>query len=225
MPTLPDSAITDPTIAITTLLAALSLSSASGLRAYLPLLALALGVTIDPSHPIVLSAPFKAIVARIGWPWIIGVLAVLVVAEFAVDKFPIFDHVSDAVHTVIRPASGAVVMAATSNPISERNIWVAAVIGGLLALGVHSVKATTRPAVTATTAGVGNPVISFIEDAIAVVLSVLALIAPFLAIALVVVLALAIGWIIWLAVHRFRRLRGSAAADRAPTVPLGGSRT
>ncbi|HEV7127493.1 MAG TPA: DUF4126 domain-containing protein [Ktedonobacterales bacterium] len=225
MLTLPASAITDPTVAVTTLLAALSLSSASGLRAYLPLLALALGVTVDPSHPIALSAPFQQFVKHVGWPWIIGVLVVLVVAEFAVDKLPLFDHISDAVHTVIRPASGAIVMAATSNPISERNIWVAAAIGAVLALGVHSVKATTRPAVTATTAGVGNPVVSFIEDAIAVALSALALIAPFLAIALVVILAVSIGWIIWLAVHKFRQLRASVAENGRATIPLGGGRT
>lgn len=214
MPGLPDLT-GDPTTAIAALVAALALSSASGLRAYLPLLALVVGHSIDPTD-IKLSRPFQDLTQQIGAPWIIAVLAVLVVGEMTIDKVPVLDHASDAFHTIVRPLSGAIIMAAISNPISDQNIWAAAVIGAVLALGVHATKATARPAVTLTTAGIGNPAVSFVEDALVVITSVLALIAPFIAILLVIIVALALARIVYAAVKKYRELR------QRPPAPVGG---
>lgn len=181
--------------AISALLTALGLSAASGLRAYLPVLAVVVGTTIpngcsQGGDLITLSTPFKQLIGN-DTPWaLVAVLAVLAGGEFVVDKVPIVDHASDLVHTVIRPVAGAVVMSGISNPVSEWNPWVAAVAGAALALTVHGAKAATRPAVTATTAGLGNPVVSLGEDLLAGVLSVLALLAPFLAILFLVLLVL-----------------------------------
>jgi hypothetical protein len=55
-------------------------------------------------------------------------------------------------------------MAGIENPISHWNPWVAGVIGGVLALTMHVVKSATRPVVTATTVGIGNPLLSIGED-------------------------------------------------------------
>jgi len=181
--------------ALSVLLTALGLSSASGLRAYFPLLAVAVGSDVSTGngqHLITLSRPFQAL----GSWWIIALLVVLVVGDFIVDKVPGLDHVSDAFHTIVRPLSGAIIMAGTDNPLSERNIWAAAIVGGVLALTVHTAKATSRPAVTAVTVGLGNPVVSVIEDGIVVVVSVLSVLAPFIAAALIVVLAVAVGWLV-----------------------------
>src|SRR5690242_14602604 len=100
----------DPTgiQAITLLFTALGLSSASGLRAYLPLLAVAIGSDIptgDGQHLITLSQPFQAL----GSGWLVALLVLLVLGEFVVDKIPVLDHISDAAHTVIRPLSGAII--------------------------------------------------------------------------------------------------------------------
>lgn len=181
--------------ALGVLLTALGLSSASGLRAYFPLLAVAVGSGVSTGngqHLITLSRPFQAL----GSWWIIALLVVLVLGDFIVDKVPGLDHVSDAFHTIVRPLSGAIIMAGTDNPLSERNIWAAAIVGAVLALTVHTAKATSRPAVTAVTAGLGNPVVSVIEDGIVVVVSVLSVLAPFIAAALIVVLAVAVGWLV-----------------------------
>jgi len=60
------------------------------------------------------------------------------------------------------------------------------VAGVLIAGGVHAVKATARPAVNVSTAGVGAPVVSTGEDILAVIGTVLALLVPLLAAVLIV---------------------------------------
>lgn len=190
--------------ALAVLLTALGLSTASGLRAYFPLLAVAIGSnvpTANGQHLITLSRPFQAL----GTWWFVALLTVLVLGEFVVDKIPGLVHVSDAFHTFVRPLSGAIIMAGTANPLSERNIWAAAAVGAVLALTVHTAKAASRPAVTVTTAGIGNPVVSLIEDGITAVISVLAVLAPFVAAAVILVLAVVIGWLIYKGAKQLRR--------------------
>jgi uncharacterized membrane protein len=214
MPGLPDlSSGISPITWLSLLVTALGLSSAAGLRAYLPLLAVAVGSDIptgDGGHLVPLSTDFKNL--GIGSPWLIAIFAVLAVAEFAADKVPLLDHVSDAIHTVLRPVAGAVVMAATSNPLSEYNIYLAGLVGALLALSVHGVKAATRPVVTATTVGAGNPVVSIFEDIVNILLIVLSVLAPFLALLFVIVVALLIARPL---VRGLRRLFGGRSADAA----------
>ncbi len=200
------------------LFTALGLSSVSGLRAYFPLLAVAIGSNVSAgngSDLITLSKPFQAL----GSWWFIAALVVMALGEFLVDKVPGLDHVSDAVHTVVRPLAGALVMAGISNPVSDRSPLAAAIVGALLALSVHTVKAASRPAVTATTAGIGNPVVSLVEDILVAVVSLLALIAPILAVAVLAVLAVSIALLIRAG---WRRLRGRRAAPR-PVPNHGGS--
>jgi len=178
---------------ISLLLTALGLSVASGLRAYLPLAAVFAGEMIPNGcggDLITLSTPFKQLTGTTS-PWVlVGILAVFAVGEFIIDKVPLLDHASDVVHTVIRPLAGASVMAGINNPLSEWSPWAAAALGAILALSVHGAKAATRPAVTATTIGLGNPIVSGIEDVIAVLLTLFSLLAPFLALVFFILLAL-----------------------------------
>jgi hypothetical protein len=57
---------------------------------------------------------------------------------------------------------------------------------------VHAARATARPVATATTAGVTNPLVSFAEDVVALVLSNLAVVVPVVAALLVLLLAVAL---------------------------------
>ena len=75
----------------------------------------------------------------------------------------------------------------------------------LIAGGVHAVKASARPVVNVSTAGVGAPVVSTIEDVVAAVLTVMALVVPLLAFAAIAALVI---WAI-VVVRRFRRRRTS----------------
>lgn len=210
------TADSNPVDAIGVLLTALGLSSVSGLRAYLPLLAAAIGSDVPGTSSgqlITLSPHFK----ELGTPWIVALLGVLAFGEFIVDKIPVVDHLSDAVHTVIRPLSGAVIMAAINNPISSFNPWVAAAVGAILSLTVHTVKATARPVVTATTVGHGNPVVSFFEDVAAVFVTVLAILLPIVALVLMALLVFFVGRF---TLTRIRKLRARRAAKQATAYPM-----
>jgi hypothetical protein len=169
------------------LMTAFGLSTSAGLNAYIPLLVVA--VLARFTSLVTLSEPYDALSS---W-WVIGVLAVLLVIEILVDKVPAADTANDIIQTFIRPAAGAILFAATTNTIGVHPV-LAAICGVLLAGGVHAVKAGGRPVVAATTAGVGNPIVSTIEDVISFVTSVLAIVAPYLMIGLIVIVVTLFTW-------------------------------
>lgn len=177
----------DPLSMTTTTIAAVVLSSSSGLRAYLPLFALGIGVLSG-------VVPLEHGYGIITNPLVLGALGILSVLEIVADKVPGLDHISDVVHTAVRPIMGAVIFGTTDNLVSANGGMVGAIaapiIGGLLAGGVHGVKALSRPVVTATTVGIGNPIVSVIEDIATVALTILGIIFPIVALILLIVVVL-----------------------------------
>jgi Domain of unknown function (DUF4126) len=116
------------------------------------------------------------------------VLAVLYMVEFVADKVPVVDHMWDVIHTIIRPAAGALVAwAAVSDRIPRGAVILAAVIAGGAALGSHATKATLRGASTLTTGGLGNPVLSLLEDGFAFANALIAIFLPWLVIVTIIV--------------------------------------
>jgi len=109
---------------------------------------------------------------------VLGVLGVLLLIEMTVDKIPAVDTVNDVIHTVVRPAAGAVLFASSSNVISDVNPALAMICGLLMAGGVHAAKATARPVITATTAGLGNPVVSLLEDVVSAITAIVSIVLP-----------------------------------------------
>ncbi|MGD2206085.1 MAG: DUF4126 domain-containing protein [Anaerolineae bacterium] len=181
------------------ILTAFGLSSSAGLNAYLPLLVVALLARF--SDLITLNPPWDALES---W-WVIGVLALLLLVEVIVDKLPALDSVNDVIQTFVRPAAGAILFAASAGVISEVHPVLALICGLLVAGGVHAVKATARPVITGTTGGLLNPLVSFLEDVIALIVAVLSIVVPILGI---VLLLFAIIWF----VRRRRRKRESPVA-------------
>ncbi len=174
--------------AFMSLATAFGLSTSAGLNAYIPLLVVALLARF--TSLVTLNEPWDALSS---W-WVIGTLTVLLVIEILVDKVPAVDTVNDAIQTLVRPAAGAILFASTTNAVGLNPV-LAAVCGVILAGGVHAVKAGGRPVLTAITAGMGNPIVSTVEDIVSFVMSVLAIVAPFLVIALIVIsLALFTWW-------------------------------
>lgn len=171
---------------------AFGLSASAGLNAYLPLLIVAVSARLNA---FTLNEPFDVMRS---W-WVIGVLSVLTLIEFFVDKIPAVDTVNDIINTVIRPAAGAVLFAASANIITDVSPVLSVILGLLVAGGVHAAKTAFRPAVTATTAGMGNPVVSTIEDIIAAVTSLLAILIPWM------VLLVAVSGIVMVLRWRIRR--------------------
>lgn len=175
------------TQAFLSLSTAFGLSTSAGLNAYIPLLVVA--VLSRFTSLITLNEPYDALSS---W-WVIGVLTVLLIVEILVDKIPAVDTANDIIQTFIRPTAGAILFAANTNTVGIHPV-LAAVCGVILAGSVHVVKAGGRPVVAATTVGVGNPVVSTIEDAISLVMSVLAIIAPYLVLALIVIATGLFAW-------------------------------
>lgn len=153
---------------------AFGLSSSAGLNAYLPLLIVAL--TAKYTDLIQLNKPWDVMTS---W-WVIGALAVLLLIEMTVDKIPAVDSLNDVIQTVGRPAAGAILFASSSGAVGDLHPVLAFVAGLILAGGVHAVKTAARPVVTTTTAGVGNWVVSLIEDILALITAILAILLPIL---------------------------------------------
>ena len=110
------------------------------------------------------------------------VLGALFVADLIGDKIPAIDSVLHLFGLVVAPASGAIVFAAQENLLSNAHPVLAGGVGLVLGGSVHAARSTIRPAVTATTGGIGNPIVSFVEDAVSLVLTVLAVVVPVLAV-------------------------------------------
>lgn len=181
--------------AFLSLATAFGLATAAGLNAYIPLFIVALLARV--SSLVTLSEPYDALSS---W-WVIGTLAVLMVIEILVDKIPAADTANDIVHTFIRPAAGAILFAASTRVIGLHPV-LAALCGVIVAGGVHAAKTGGRPVVTATTAGVGNPIVSTVEDVVATITSLLAVLAPYL---LVAFLFSVLSLLIWRYERRRRR--------------------
>jgi hypothetical protein len=177
---------------LTNILAAFGLSSSAGLNAYLPLLVVALAARY--TNLIQLKSPWDALES---W-WVIGVLAVLLAIEFFADKVPAVNHINDLIQTFIRPTAGAILFASTTQVVTNMNPVVAIILGLLVAGTVHVAKsAVIRPAVTATTGGLGTPVVSLMEDFVALVVSLAAVIVPVLVAAIIILLTALIIWLMW----------------------------
>src|SRR5260370_13542263 len=82
------------------------LALASGLNAYLPLLAFTLSVRW--LHLYQVNPNFAFITSN----WLIAALAMLTILDFVADKIPLIDHSWVAILTVVRPIAGALVAAA-----------------------------------------------------------------------------------------------------------------
>jgi hypothetical protein len=178
---------------------AFGLSASAGLNAYLPLLIVAL--TARFTNLIQLNEPWDVLTSG----WAIGALAVLLVIEMTVDKIPAVDTLNDIIQTVGRPAAGAILFAASSGVVGDLHPVLALVAGLLLAGGVHVAKTAARPAVTATTAGTGNWFVSIVEDILALIGTIMAILLPILVVLIVIFLA---GLFLW---WRSRRPRSAAA--------------
>jgi hypothetical protein len=191
----------------------IGLASSAGLNAYIPLLIV--GLLGRFTDVIDLPASFR-------WlenPWVIGIVTILFAIEFVADKIPIVDHVNDAIQTVVRPTSGGLVFGAASGSQTAtvtdpadfftNNQWVPIVAGIVISFIVHSMKAAARPVINASTAGVGAPVVSTAEDFVSALMSVVAILLPFLIIFFILGM---VGFFVL--VRRWRRRRKEAKAAR-----------
>ena len=182
----------------------LGLASATGLRTFLPLLMLAL------------AARFELFGVRlidqmdwlVSWP-AIAALATATVAEFAGDKIPAVDHALNAIGYVTRPVAGAVAAGSVFWAVDPAAAAIAGIIvGAPAALAFNAAQTGARVGSTATTGGLGNPVVSLIEDVLAVLTVIVAFLAPVIVPVLLIVLAI----VVFRLARRLRDGRATRAA-------------
>jgi hypothetical protein len=77
-------------------------------------------------------------------------------------------------------------------------------VGAPVALAPHAAKSAFRAASSATTAGIANPLVSFVEDGLAIALLIAVVVLPLISLAV-------LATIIWLIVRRRRRVSPVAA--------------
>ncbi|MDQ3033047.1 MAG: DUF4126 domain-containing protein [Myxococcota bacterium] len=189
---------------VSTFALAIALSACAGLRAWLPLFAAGLLARMG--------------VAEVGegFQWLASTPAIVcfgvaTVLEIVADKVPALDHALDTISTVIRPVAGAIVAAAVlvqfDDPLTASVIGL--LVGAPTALAPHLAKASVRAVSTTTTAGLANPIVSTIEDGIAIAIAVLAFVIPIvLAIAILIGALMLARWI------RNRRGRAQRSAGQ-----------
>lgn len=173
-------------------LTGLGLSGAAGLNAWLPAFA---GALLTRWGVVELGEPFDELSKT---PALV-VLGVLTAADFVGDKIPAVDHVLHSIGAVIAPISGAVLFKGET----DATLVVSLLAGGSTAEAVHAVRSAVRPLSTVTTAGIGNPVLSLLED-----LGSAPFVVPVLAV-LAVVAMLVLGLILWR--QRRKRVRAASA--------------
>jgi len=179
---------------------AIALAASAGLRAWLPLLlagSLARLGVLDLGSSFQFLASNKALV-------LFGVATTI---ELVGDKIPAVDHALDVIGTPLRPLAGAVLAASVLGTVTDplTSVVLGTAVGAPSALVPHAAKSALRAASTAATGGLANPVLSLIEDAIALLTFILAVLVPLLVVGL-------LGLTLYLASRWLRRRRATAVA-------------
>ena len=152
----------------------LGLASATGLRTFLPLLMLALAAKFG-MFGIRLIDQMDWLVS---WP-AVAALATATVAEFLGDKVPAIDHGLNAIGYVTRPVAGAIAAGSVFWNVDPSAAAIAGlIVGAPAALAFNAAQTGVRVGSTATTGGLGNPVVSLIEDVLAFLTVITAFLAP-----------------------------------------------
>lgn len=160
------------------------LAAASGLRAFLPLLA----VGLAGRHGLLHLQPGVEWLASDAALW---ALAAATALELIGDKVPVVDHALDAVGTILRPVTAWIATYAVFQGWGTPWAQLLAVAMGAGALAVHGAKAHTRLGSTAISLGHANPILSILEDGVAFALVAAAVLLPLLALAFVILAAVA----------------------------------
>jgi hypothetical protein len=178
-----------------------ALAAATGFRVFLPMLIVSGAAYTGHLH---LDNSF----AWLATPSALIMLSVAAIAEILAYYIPVIDNLLDALATPAALVAGTVVSAAVITDAPPMVKWTAAVIaGGGIAGLTQGVTGILRAHSTLLTGGLGNFVISTVQLGGAVLISFLALAAPVVAIALVVLFLL-------VAIRLLRRvLRGAKSAD------------
>ena len=170
------------------ILVGVGLSAACGFRIFIP--PLIISIAAHAGH-LTLSPDF----AWMGTQPALIAFAVATVLEIAAYYIPRLDNLLDTIATPAAIVAGTVVTAAMITGMSPFLKWTLAVIaGGGVAGVVQGSTVFARGLSTAGTGGLANPILATVELGGSILTSILALVVPVLALLLLVVFAVVIGW-------------------------------
>ena len=169
----------------------IGLSAACGFRVFVPLLVMSIATITGWFEPV---QGFE----WLAMPAVCVALGFATVCEIGAYYVPWVDNLLDTIATPAAMIAGTLAtMAVSSGEMSQFASWASAIIvGGGTAGVVLASTVAVRGVSTATTGGVGNPVIATGEWIGAIVLSILSLITPVLVVILVfLILVLVVRWV------------------------------
>ncbi|WP_374295572.1 DUF4126 domain-containing protein [Acinetobacter sp.] len=169
----------------------IGLSAACGFRVFVPLLVMSIATITGWFEPV---QGFE----WLAMPAVCVALGFATVCEIGAYYVPWVDNLLDTIATPAAMIAGTLAtMAVSSGEMSQFASWASAIIvGGGTAGVVQASTVAVRGVSTATTGGVGNPVIATGEWIGAIVLSILSLITPVLVVILVfLILVLVVRWV------------------------------
>ena len=151
------------------------LAASVGFRVFLPLFALSL------------ASYFGVWELNENWQWIgstaaLMILGVATVVEIFAYYIPYVDNLLDSIAIPLAAVAGTMVMVSTVADLSPEITWALAIIaGGGTAAAISGTSGAARITSTATTAGLGNPVVSTVETGTSVIMSIISIFVPVLA--------------------------------------------
>src|SRR5262245_9253549 len=165
----------------------IGLSAACGFRVFVPLLVAS--IAARTSH-VTLASQFAWVASD---PALIA-FSVATALEIAGYYIPWVDHLLDTIATPAAVVAGIIVPGSMPGQVDPHVRWALAVIaGGGVAGAVQTGSVLTRAASTATTGGLGNPIVATVELGLSVLTSILAVLVPFIAAFLVLLIGIFIG--------------------------------
>jgi hypothetical protein len=181
-----------------------AVSFASGLNVYATVATLGI---LAHAHVIPLPAQLHMLS---NW-WIIGASAGLFGVEFFADKVPAFDLVWNALHTFVRVPISALMAYQAAASLSPGEQLAAGLAGGVIAFIAHGGKTAARAAVTPSPEPFSNIALSLGEDTIAILLTWLGTVHPYvaagIALAFILVIIVLARWV-WRALKALFRGAG-----------------
>ncbi len=169
----------------------IGLSAACGFRVFVPLLVMSIATITGWFEPV---QGFE----WLAMPEVCVALGFATVCEIGAYYVPWVDNLLDTIATPSAMIAGTLAtMAVSSGEMSQFASWASAIIvGGGTAGVVQASTVAVRGVSTATTGGIGNPVIATGEWIGAIILSILSLITPVLVVILVfLILVLVVRWV------------------------------
>ena len=180
------------------------LAASCGFRVFVPLLVV--GVAVKSGY----VEPAEGFAWLSSWPALVA-FAMATIAEIGAYYVPWLDNALDAIASPMAVVAGTLLMAASVADLDPLLQWSLAIIaGGGAAATVQGGTVAARVASTGGTGGLGNFVVATLENFAGIIFSVLSIVLPIAALALLVVVVVAMYYMGRTVLRRFWKPRPAA---------------